>query len=98
MRMEFNNGNVLAALHLVLYRQIPWHKRPAILTSLVLQGLIQSIDHKPPASATYLPPLKIAILTDKGRQEIARIDASKHLAGWLGNDYFVTFMEEAAFT
>ena len=95
--MEFSNGTVLEALRLVLYRQIPWHKRPVILASLHSQRLIQSVDHKPPADARYLPPLRIAILTDKGQKEIERIEASKHLAGWLGDDYFASVMEGAAF-
>jgi len=95
--MDFSNGTVLEALRLVLHRQIPWHKRPAILTSLHSQGLIQGVDDKPPPNAKYLPPLKIAILTDKGQKEIERIEASKHLAGWLSDDYFATVMQDAAF-
>jgi len=94
--MEFDNGTVLEALRLVLHRQIPWHKRPAILMSLRSQGLIHSVDHKPPPSAMYLPPLKIAILTAKGKQEIARIEGSMHLTGWLSDDYFAAFIEKAS--
>jgi hypothetical protein len=94
--MELSNGAVLAALQLVLCRQITWHKRPAILTSLHALGLIQSIDQKPPPNANYLPPLKIAILTDKGRREIARIETSTHLAEWLAADYLATIIEAAA--
>ena len=94
--MECSNGTVLEALRLALYRQIPWHKRPAIFTLLHAQGLIQSVDHKPPPGAAYLPPHRIAILTEKGQKDIKRIETSMHIAGWLGHDYFETVMEQAA--
>ncbi|HEV3430214.1 MAG TPA: hypothetical protein VG320_20230 [Paraburkholderia sp.] len=96
--MEFNNGAVLEALRLAQYRQIPWHKRPAIFTSMRTLGLIQIVSQKPPPSTKYLPPLQIATVTDKGEKEIQRIEASKHLSGWLDDDYFATFLEEVAFT
>lgn len=95
--MEFSNGAVLEALRLALYRQIPWHKRPAIFTSLRSQGLIHTVDLKPPPSTKYLPTLQIAILTDKGQKEIQRIEASKHVFGWLDADYFATFLAAVAF-
>ncbi|WP_296652009.1 hypothetical protein [Paraburkholderia sp.] len=95
--MEFSNGAVLEALRLALYRQIPWHKRPAIFTSLRSHGLIQTIDQKPPPSTKCLPTHRIAILTDKGQKEIQRIEASKHVSGWLDDDYFATFLAEVAF-
>lgn len=96
--MEFNNGAVLEALRLALHRQIPWHKRPAIFTWLRSQGLIQTVDQKPPPSAKYLPAHQIAILTDKGQKEIQRIEASKHVSGWLDGDYIATFLAEIAFS
>ncbi|CAD6560039.1 hypothetical protein LMG27952_07021 [Paraburkholderia hiiakae] len=96
--MEFNNGAVLEALRLALYRQIPWHKRPAIFTSLRSQGLIQTVDQRTPPNATYLPAFQIAILTDKGQREIQRIEASKHISGWLDDDYFATFLVQVAYT
>jgi hypothetical protein len=94
MLMQFTNGAVLEALRLALHRQIPWHKRPAIFTLLRSQGLIQTIDQKPPPSTKYLPTLQIAILTDKGQREVQRIEASKHVSGWLDDDYFATFLAE----
>ena len=97
MLMEFSNGAVLEALRLALYRQIPWHKRPAIFTSLRAQGLMQIVEQKPPIGAKYLAPLQIAILTDKGQKEIQRIEASMHVAGWLDDDYIATFLEDVAF-
>ncbi|WP_395065058.1 hypothetical protein [Paraburkholderia silvatlantica] len=92
--MEFNNGAVLEALRLALYRQIPWHKRPAIFTALRAQGLIQTVAQTPPPSTKSLPTLQIAVLTDKGQREIQRIEASKHVSGWLDDDYFATFLAE----
>ncbi|MBB2926511.1 hypothetical protein [Paraburkholderia silvatlantica] len=92
--MEFNNGAVLEALRLALYRQIPWHKRPAIFTSLRAQGLIQTVAQIPPPSTKSLPTLQIAVLTDKGQREMQRIEASKHVSGWLDDDYFATFLAE----
>ncbi|WP_042337042.1 hypothetical protein [Paraburkholderia ferrariae] len=92
--MEFKNGAVLEALRLALYRQIPWHKRPAIFTLLRSQGLIQTIDQKPPPGTKHLPTIQIATLTDKGQREIQRIEASKHVSGWLDDDYFATFLAE----
>ncbi|CAG9245388.1 conserved hypothetical protein [Paraburkholderia unamae] len=96
--MEFNNGAVLEALRLALYRQIPWHKRPAIFTPLRSQGLIDTIDQKPPPGTKFLPTLQIAILTDKGQKEIRRIEASTHVSGWLDDDYFATFLADVAFS
>ncbi|WP_322104384.1 hypothetical protein [Paraburkholderia sp. J41] len=95
--MEFNNGAVLEALRLVLYRQIPWHKRPAVFTALRSQGLIEAIDQKPPLGAKFLPALQIAVLTDKGQREIQRIEASMHVDGWLDDDYFATFLADVTF-
>jgi hypothetical protein len=97
MLMEFNNGAVLEALRLALHRQIPWHKRPAIFTSLRSQGLIQAVDDKPPPGTNYLPPLQIATLTEKGQKEMRRIEASKHVSGWLDDDYFATLLAQVAF-
>ncbi|MCP3715106.1 MULTISPECIES: hypothetical protein [unclassified Paraburkholderia] len=90
--MEFNNGAVLEALRLALHRQIPWHKRPPIFTLLRSHGLIQTVDQAPPPSTKFLPTLQIAVLTDKGQSEIRRIEASKHVSGWLDDDYFATFL------
>jgi len=95
--MELSNGTVLGALRLALYRQIPWHKRPSAFSALRFQGLIQVVDQKPPPSTKYLPSVQMVVLTDKGRKEIGRIEASEHVAGWLDNDYFATVLEEAAF-
>jgi len=94
--MESSNGAILEALQLVLYRQIMWHKRPAIFTSLHSLGLIEAVDQRTPPNAHYLPPLKIAMLTDKGRREIARIETSTHLTNWLAADYLGTLIETAA--
>lgn len=95
--MEYNNGAVLEALQLALYRQIPWHKRPAIFSALRSQGLIDIFDQKPPPSTKFLPTVQIAILTEKGQKEIQRIEASKHVPGWMEDDYFATFLADVAF-
>lgn len=39
--MKYANGAVLEALHLARYRQIPWHKRPPVFTSLQALGLVR---------------------------------------------------------
>ncbi|WP_321957378.1 hypothetical protein [Paraburkholderia bannensis] len=96
--MEFNNGAVLEALLLAAHRQIPWHKRPPIFTSLRAQGLLTIVDQKLPPSTKFLFPVQIAALTDKGQNEIHRLESSKSRRGWLDDDYIATFLEQIAFS
>jgi len=87
--MKYANDVVLEALRLALYRQIPWHKRPAIFTVLRALGLIDTVDRKPPANIQYCASLPVAVLTDKGRQEMARLEASRGASGWSEGGYVV---------
>lgn len=59
--------------------------------------MIQTVDQIPPPSTKFLPTLQIAVLTDKGQKEMRRIEASKHVSGWLDDDYFATFLAQVAF-
>jgi hypothetical protein len=80
--MKYANGAVLEALHLVRYRQIPWHKRPAIFTSLQALGLVRIAAQQPPVDTRYYTPVQIAELTDKGRDEAARLEARRRSPAW----------------
>jgi hypothetical protein len=80
--MKYANGAVLEALQLVRYRQIPWHKRPAILTSLQALGLVRIVAQQPPVDARHYTPVRIAELTNKGRGEAARLEARRQSPDW----------------
>jgi hypothetical protein len=80
--MKYANGAVLDALHLAQYRQIPWHKRPPIFTSLQALGLVRAVTQQPPIDTRYYTPVQIAELTDKGREEAARLEARRQSLEW----------------
>ncbi|SAL54650.1 hypothetical protein AWB69_05826 [Caballeronia udeis] len=80
--MKYANGAVLEALHLAQYRQIPWHKRPAIFTSLHSLGLIDTVLQQPPVDPKYFTPTPIAVLTEKGKSEAERLEACKRTQDW----------------
>jgi hypothetical protein len=80
--MKYANGAVLEALHLAQYRQIPWLKRPPIFTSLQVLGLVRIVAQRPPVDTRYYAPVQIAELTDKGRDEAARLEARRQSPDW----------------
>lgn len=80
--MKYANGAILDALHLAQYRQIPWHKRPAIFTSLQALGLVRIVAQQPPVDTRHYIPVQIAELTDKGREEAARLEARTQSPEW----------------
>lgn len=80
--MKYDNGAVLEALHLALYRQIPWHKRPPIFTSLQAVGLVRTVAQQAPIDTKHYTPVQIAELTDKGKEEAARLEARRQSPDW----------------
>lgn len=80
--MNYANDAVLEALHLVQYRQIPWHKRPAVLTSLRGLGLIDTARQQPPVDVRYFSPVHIAVLSEHGKRELLRLEALSRSKDW----------------
>lgn len=80
--MKYANGAVLEALHLARYRQIPWHKRPPVFTSLQALGLVRTVAQQPPVDTRHYTPIQIAELTDKGREEAVRLEARSLTPEW----------------
>ncbi|MFM0239693.1 hypothetical protein [Paraburkholderia phytofirmans] len=80
--MKYDNGAVLEALHLAQYRQIPWHKRPPVFTSLQALGLVRTVVQQPPVDTRHYTPVQIVELTDKGKEEAARLEARQQSPDW----------------
>ena len=80
--MKYDNGAVLEAFHLARYRQIPWHKRPPVFTSLQALGLVRTVAQQPPVDTRHYTPVQIAELTSKGREEAARLEARRQSPDW----------------
>jgi hypothetical protein len=82
--MKYTNGAILDALHLARHRQIPWHKRPPIFASLQALGLVRTVAQQPPVDTRHYTPVQIAELTEKGREEAARLEARRQSPEWEG--------------
>ncbi|MFP3562908.1 hypothetical protein [Paraburkholderia sp. SIMBA_030] len=80
--MKYANGAILDALHLARYRQIPWHKRPPIFTSLQAPGLVRTVAQQPPVDTRHYTPVQIAEVTDKGGEEAVRLESRSQSPEW----------------
>jgi hypothetical protein len=93
--MNASNEMVLDALHRVLYRQIPWHKRPATFSSLRAVGLIEPVRQRAAVGARE-PASDIAMVTERGRAEIDRLERCRSLSNW-GHERFADYAYGAVF-
>ncbi len=79
----YSNEIVLDALRRVQYRQVPWARRPGVFGYLRALGLLGIVRQKTVApGAGFHAPVDIAILTDTGRKECARLEHEERLPDW----------------
>ncbi|APA87432.2 hypothetical protein BJG93_18175 [Paraburkholderia sprentiae WSM5005] len=77
-----SNEESLRLLRLVYHRQIPWTKKPKKLVTLRNLGLVE-IQRLPPRVHARVPePIDIAILTEPGQEEFARLEKMASLPDW----------------
>ena len=79
----YSNEAVLEALRRAQYRQVPWAKRPTVFEYLRALGLMDTVRQRTVAPAPgFHAPVDIAVLTDKGRAEFARLAHDERTLGW----------------
>lgn len=79
----YSNEAVLEALRRVQYRQVPWARRPGVFEHLRGLGLMETARQRTVApSAGFHAPVDIAVLTDKGRAEFARLAQEERSLDW----------------
>lgn len=79
----YSNEVVLDALRRAQYRQVPWARRPGVFEYLRGLGLMDTARQKTVAPAPgFHAPVDIAILTDNGRAEFARLERNEKAATW----------------
>src|ERR1700694_1626750 len=79
----YSNEAVLEALRRAQYRQVPWTKRPGVFEYLRALGLMALVRQRTVAPAPgFHAPVDIAVLTDKGRAEFARLARDERLLSW----------------
>ena len=79
----YSNEAVLDALRRVQYRQVPWARRPGVFEYLRTLGLLDTVRQKTVAPAPgFHAPVDIAVLTDSGRAEFARLERDEKRPGW----------------
>lgn len=80
--MTLSNHQALVALHEVRNRQIPWHKKAKLFGTLQKLGLV-AFAHQKTLSNPDRPKVTIAVLTDKGRDELERLSRLMDCPEWI---------------
>ncbi|MGU7769370.1 hypothetical protein ACV229_04220 [Burkholderia sp. MR1-5-21] len=97
----YSNEAVLDALRRVQYRQVPWARRPGVFEYLRSLGLMDTVRQKTVAPAPgFHAPVDIAVLTDTGRAEFARLERDEKSAAWTDrrmDDYALSEASAVAF-
>ena len=87
----YSNEAVLEALRRAQYRQVPWARRPGVFEYLRALGLMETVRQRTVAPAPgFHAPVDIAVLTDRGRAEFARLERYERALDWTTrkmNDY-----------
>lgn len=79
----YSNEAVLEALRRVQYRQVPWARRPEVFQYLRELGLMETVRQRTVAPAPgFHAPVDIAVLTDLGRAEFARLARDERSLDW----------------
>lgn len=79
----YSNEAVLEALRRVQYRQVPWARRPGVFGYLRTLGLMETTRQRTVAPAPgFHAPVDIAVLTDSGRAECARLARDERSLDW----------------
>ena len=76
----YSNEAVLEALRRAQYRQVPWARRPGVFQYLRALGLMDTVRQRTVAPAPgFHAPVDIAVLTERGRAEFARLEHDERL-------------------
>jgi hypothetical protein len=93
----YSNETVLEALRRAQYRQVPWARRPGVFQYLRALGLMDTVRQRTVAPAPgFHAPVDIAVLTEQGRAEFARLAHAETQLSWTVqrmNDYVVATAE-----
>ena len=96
----YSNEAVLEALRRAQYRQVPWARRPGVFQYLRALGLMDTVRQRTVAPAPgFHAPVDIAVLTDRGRAEFARLSHDETRLTWTVqrmNDYVLASAETHA--
>src|SRR5580698_6569694 len=96
----YSNEAVLEALRRAQYRQVPWAKRPGVFEYLRSLGMMDTVRQRTVAPAPgFHAPVDIAVLTERGRAEFARLARDERSMTWdtlRMNDYVVASEVRAA--
>ncbi|HEY3596968.1 MAG TPA: hypothetical protein VGL08_05560 [Paraburkholderia sp.] len=79
----YSNEVVLEALRRAQYRQVPWARRPGVFEYLRALGMMDTVRQRTVAPAPgFHAPVDIAVLTDRGRAEFARLARDERSLNW----------------
>jgi hypothetical protein len=79
----YSNEAVLEALRRAQYRQVPWAKRPGVFEYLRALGMMDTVRQRTVAPAPgFHAPVDIAVLTELGRAEFARLARDEQTMDW----------------
>jgi hypothetical protein len=79
----YSNEAVLEALRRAQYRQVPWAKRPGVFEYLRSLGMMDTVRQRTVAPAPgFHAPVDIAVLTERGRAEFARLTRDERARDW----------------
>ncbi len=79
----YSNETVLEALRRAQYRQVPWARRPGVFEYLRSLGLMETVRQRTVAPAPgFHAPVDIAVLTERGRAEFARLARDERSLTW----------------
>ncbi len=96
----YSNEAVLEALRRAQYRQVPWARRPGVFEYLRALGMMDTVRQRTVAPAPgFHAPVDIAVLTDRGRAEFARLARDERSLDWdrhRANDYVAAEPRAAA--
>jgi hypothetical protein len=97
---KYSNEAVLEALRRAQYRQVPWARRPGVFEYLRALGLMETVRQRTVAPAPgFHAPVDIAVLTERGRAEFARLERDERSLNWQAhrmNDYVALVREASA--
>ncbi|MFX1672625.1 hypothetical protein PWR63_10145 [Paraburkholderia sp. A2WS-5] len=80
----YSNEAVLEALRRVQYRQVPWARRPEVFQYLRNLGFMDTVRQRTVAPAPgFHAPVDIAVLTERGRAEFARLSRDERSLNWI---------------
>jgi hypothetical protein len=80
--MRYSNEAILEALKRAQFRQVPWAKKPRVFEFLRSAGLLGTERQRLAAPTGYHAPVDIAVLTELGKLEVARLAEIERTMEW----------------